>query len=216
MNTMETLPQFLQTLAEKYHYPQEDFWLRVTSLSPAAVSPKENVFVIQGIAEWQAATQKLADIHGLTDYLQQEVNPTNEMLLRQLEKYREQIKKKMQVPDDEEEQNAENWLYKARQLKERYFETLLVFLHRNNSYQPLSALTGQYFSQLGWQKKIVQPGELIDGQEDWFRIESLPNTAPERGGRIKEVEIAPYYIVYAGEGQKETFIFPGKAYVYAK
>lgn len=236
MKITEPLSQFLQGLEERYHYDLDSFWDRVqaperelepaspqplqarASLATEAAAADEKVFTIRNAADWQAATEKLADIHLLTDWLGQNISPDNEILLRGLRKYREQIEKKLALPADEEDQNAENWLEKAGKVKEKYFETLLVFLHRrrDDQYQPLVQLTQQYFAGLGWQEKTFSPGELIFGQEDWFRIEALPNQNQAHYGVIADVEIQPYFIRYAGEEKTETFIFPGKAYVYAR
>ena len=234
---MENIEQLLSRLEARYGNPEADFMARAGTMQdfgqagdpiPVAKEPEPRIqtdLEIHTEADWDKATTKLKDVQSLSAYISQSSYKDREKLLKVLQQYMNTIDKKMAFPEEEEDQCAEIWLGKARDILNKRFNLLRITVHRMKQpkfQQGLQREIQKYFEGIGMHEHPFQEGDTIVGKEEWFEIYSSPNDDATRNMKIKEIEMQPYYMMYRDneeEDEEESikrFIFPGRAWVYEK
>ncbi len=244
---MENIEQLSSRLGDRYGNPEAAFLARAgirLNIAPAAVpaaAPAEvkkpvskvaNVartkvdLKIRNEADWEKATAKLKDIQSIASYISESAYKDREKLSKMLQKYIEDIEKKMVCPEDEDERCAEIWLSKVQNILKKRFNTLRIVAHRMNQMplfqHELQHEIKKYFFGLGMHECTFKEGTMISGQEEWFDILPYPNDDERLNISIKEIELQPYYVMYFDNEEENVeqavkrFIFPGQAWVYEK
>lgn len=232
---MENIEQLLSRLEARYGNPEADFMARAGTMQdfgqagdpiPVAKEPEPRIqtdLEIHTKADWDEATAKLKDVQSLSAYISQSSYKDREKLLKVLQQYMSTIDKKMAFPEEEEDQCAEIWLGKARDILNKRFNLLRITVHRMKQpkfQQGLQREIQKYFEGIGMHEHPSQEGDTIVGQEEWFEIWPSPNDDATRNMKIKEIEMQPYYTMYRDNEEEDEeeaikrFIFPGLAWVY--
>ena len=244
---MENIEQLSSRLGDRYGNPEAAFLARagirqnIATAAAPAIAPAEVKKPVSKVikvartkvdlkicneADWEKATAKLKDIQSIDSYISKSAYKDREKLSKMLQKYIEDIEKKMVCPEDEDEQCAEIWLSKVQNILKKRFKTLRIAVHRINQMplfqDELQQEIQKYFSGLGMHERTFREGTMISGQEEWFDIHPYPNDDERLNIRIREIELQPYYVMYFDNEEENVeqavkrFIFPGQAWVYEK